>query len=65
VSAELPVGCLIALAVALAVIVVVSATTGMRAQEAREQPAQVSVRVSDSGAPGGPKVLSPQVVPLP
>ena len=63
VGVAIPVGCLVPLAIAAAVLVGAGVLIGTRYQ-ADMTPSQVTVRVIDDGALGGPRVLSTQVVPL-
>ena len=61
---ELEIGCLVPLAMMLAVAIAVGVVVGMHLQPAPSGPTEAVVRVIDTGAPGGPRVLSTQVVPL-
>jgi hypothetical protein len=58
-----PMGCMVPLAIAAAVLVGAGVLIGQRVQS---EPAadHVVVRVIDDGAAGGPKVVSTQAVPL-
>jgi hypothetical protein len=59
----IPIGCMVPLAIAAAVLVGAGVLIGMQARAAIS-PDHVAVRVIDDGAAGGPKVVSTQVVPL-
>ncbi len=61
---EFEVGCLVPLALVLSVAIAVGVLVGMRLQPAPNAPTEAVVRVIDTGASGGPTVLSTQVVPL-
>lgn len=58
-----PLGCLIPIVLGAAVLVGVGVLIGTRLQ-APARPTEAVVRVIDSGAPGGPRVVSTQVVPV-
>jgi len=61
----IPIGCMVPLAIAAAVLVGAGVLIGTRYQAgAATSPDRVTVRVIDDGAAGGPKVISTQVVPL-
>jgi hypothetical protein len=64
VGVAIPIGCMVPLAIAA--VVLVSAGVFLGTQLGRSAPTadHAIVRVIDSGAAGGPKVLSTQVVPL-
>ncbi len=62
VGIAIPVGCMVPLAIAAAVLAGAGVLIGQRFQPAPAD--HVVVRVIDDGAVGGPKVLSTQVVPL-
>ena len=66
VGVAIPIGCVLPLAMLLAVGIglAVDALVGQQLQPAGVPPSSVEVRVIDDGAPGGPTVLSTQVVPL-
>jgi hypothetical protein len=59
-----PIGCMVPLAIAAAVLVGAGVLVGTHMGQSSSAPDRVTVRVIDDGAPGGPKVLSTQVVPL-
>jgi hypothetical protein len=61
---EFEVGCLVPLALMLGVAIAVGVLVGMHLQPAASGPTQAVVRVIDTGAPGGPQVVSTQVVSL-
>ena len=63
VGVAIPIGCMVPLAIAAAVLVGAGVLIGQRSQAGAGADHMV-VRVIDSGAPGGPQVLSTQVVPL-
>jgi hypothetical protein len=58
------VGCLLPLAAVVAVAIAVGVVIGTRSQAVVGSPREAVVRVIDSGAPGGPQIVSTQVVPL-
>lgn len=60
----IPIGCMVALAIAAAALVGVGLFVGVRLQAASAPTDHVVVRVIDDGAAGGPRVISTQVVPL-
>jgi hypothetical protein len=60
---EVGVGCLVPVALAIAVLVGLGVVVGTHLGRS-ETPAQVTVRVIDDGAAGGPAVVSTTVVPL-
>jgi hypothetical protein len=65
VGVAIPIGCMVPLAIAAAVLVGAGVLAGQRLQAATAgRPDSVTVRVIDDGAPGGPQVVSTQVVPL-
>jgi len=64
VGIAVPIGCMVPLAIAAAVLVGAGVLVGTRLQAAAAPPDRVTVRVIDDGAPGGPRVLSTQVVSL-
>jgi hypothetical protein len=64
VGVAIPIGCMVPLAIAAAVLVSVGVLIGESLTRGRILPDQVTVRVIDDGAPGGPKVVSTQTVPL-
>ncbi len=64
VGVAVPIGCMVPLAIAAAVLVGAGVLVGTRFQPGSGSPDRVTVRVIDDGAPGGPRVLSTQVVPL-
>ena len=61
---EFEIGCLVPLALMLSVAIAIGVVVGLRLQPAPSGPTEAVVRVIDTGAPGGPKVLSTQIVPL-
>ena len=65
VGIAVPIGCMVPLAIAAAALMGAGVLLGARFQRETEVPPdRVTVRVIDDGAPGGPRVLSTQVVPL-
>ncbi len=65
VGIAVPIGCMVPLAIAAAALVGAGVLAGARLQAATApSPDHVTVRVIDDGAPGGPAILSTQVVPL-
>ena len=64
VGLAIPIGCMVPFAIAAAVLVGAGVLVGTRLQAAAAPPDRVTVRVIDDGAPGGPAVLSTQVMPL-
>ena len=64
VGIAVPIGCMVPLAIAAAALMGAGVLLGARFQRETEVPPdRVTVRVIDDGAPGGPRVLSTQVVP--
>ncbi len=67
VGVAIPIGCLLPLAIGAAALVVVGviAAGSLSLWKGEPKPAdRVTIRVIDDGAPGGPQVLSTQVIPL-
>jgi hypothetical protein len=65
VGIAIPVGCMVPLAIAAALLVAAGVLLGARSSApTTEVPDHAVVRVIDDGAPGGPRVLSTQIVPL-
>ena len=64
VGVAIPIGCMVPLAIAAAALVGAGVLVGNHFQPGSGAPDRVTVRVIDDGAPGGPRVLSTQVVPL-
>ena len=65
VGIAVPIGCMVPLAIAAAALVGAGVLVGNHVQPGSgSTPDHVTVRVIDDGAPGGPRVLSTQVVPL-
>jgi hypothetical protein len=65
VGVAIPVGCTVPLAIAAAVLVSAGVLIGARFSGGnRVLPPSLTVRVIDTGAPGGPQVVATQVVPL-
>ncbi len=64
VGIAVPIGCMVPLAIAAAALVGAGVLVGARLQPGSGSPDRVTVRVIDDGAPGGPAVLSTQVMPL-
>ena len=66
VGLAIPIGCMVPFAIAAAVLVGAGVVigTGLQRATATAPADHVTVRVIDDGAPGGPQVLSTQVVPL-
>jgi hypothetical protein len=65
VGVAIPVGCLVPLAIAAAVLVGVGVLIGQLSRPSTIGPADhVTVRVIDDGAAGGPKILTTRLVPL-
>ena len=62
VGIAVPIGCMVPLAIAAAALVGAGVFVGQRFQPVSAAD-HVTVRVIDDGAPGGPRVLSTQVVP--
>ncbi len=62
VGVAVPIGCMVPLAIAAAVLVGAGLFWGTRLAPAAVD--HVTVRVIDDGAAGGPEILSTQVVPL-
>jgi hypothetical protein len=65
VGVAIPIGCMVPLAIAAVVLVSAGVLVGVRSHpDTAQLPDRVTVRVIDDGAPGGPRVVSTQVVPL-
>jgi hypothetical protein len=64
VEVKVPIGCLVPMAAVLAVAIAVGVLIGQRVQPSTSAPSEAVVRVIDDGAPGGPAVVSTQIVPL-
>lgn len=66
VGVAIPIGCLAPLGVAIALLVGAGVVVGTHLGQSGQSsgPAQVTVRLIDDGAAGGPTVVSTQVVPL-
>ena len=63
-GADLEMGCLVPIGLALAVAIGIGVLVGTHLPAGPTAPREAVVRVIDDGAPGGPAVLSTQVVPL-
>jgi hypothetical protein len=63
IGVAIPLGCLVPLALGVAMLVSVGVLAGQKLTTP-SAPDRVTVRVIDDGAAGGPKVISTQVVPL-
>jgi hypothetical protein len=61
---ELEVGCIFPIAVVAACLLGLEVIIGTRLAGRPAAPTEVSVRIVDDGAPGGPAVLATAVVPL-